>query len=64
MNKKDCARADKCVFAENCEWNYAPRANYLCFCRRAYSRYEAALAERDRKKMKGGAGCVRMQKFN
>ncbi len=46
MNKKDCGRMEKCVFAENCEWGYLPRANYRCFCRRTYSRFKPDRKER------------------
>lgn len=53
MNKENCARADRCKFGKNCEREYNPRADWLCFNTRVYSRYDAALAKRAAKNAKG-----------
>lgn len=66
MNKENCSHADRCKFGENCEREYNPLAEYLCFDsrKRGYNQYEAMLAKCKHKTAKEGAANVRVRQFD
>lgn len=63
MNKDNCSHADRCKFGENCEREYFPRAEFLCFetRKRKYNQYEVM---QERQKTKEGAIDVRVRRLN